>query len=106
MAGDFDGPNGLAFSPDERRLYVAETGDQTSDHPRQFIRVFDVSPDGKRLLAAALEGTRGWGGGCMPLCGDKPAGVRLVVARRQRDSGELSFARSNRDRQQEPVSHC
>lgn len=41
-AGDFDGPNGLAFSPDERRLYVAETGDQTSDRPRQYIRVFDV----------------------------------------------------------------
>ncbi|MEN0072848.1 MAG: SMP-30/gluconolactonase/LRE family protein [Paracraurococcus sp.] len=49
MAGDFDGPNGLAFSPDERRLYVAETGDQTGDAPRQFIRVFDVSPDGERL---------------------------------------------------------
>jgi gluconolactonase len=54
MAGDFDGPNGLAFSPDERRLYVAETGDQTSDHPRQFIRVFDVSPDGKRLLGGDI----------------------------------------------------
>lgn len=49
MAGDFDGPNGLAFSPDERRLYVAETGDQTTDDPRQYIRVFDVSPDGMRL---------------------------------------------------------
>jgi gluconolactonase len=49
MAGDFDGPNGLAFSPDERRLFVAETGDQTQDQPRQYIRVFDVSPDGKRL---------------------------------------------------------
>jgi gluconolactonase len=49
MAGDFDGPNGLAFSPDERRLYVAETGDQTTDNPRQYIRAFDVSPDGLRL---------------------------------------------------------
>ncbi len=46
MAGDFDGPNGLAFSPDERRLYVAETGDQSKPNPRQFIRVFDVAPDG------------------------------------------------------------
>lgn len=45
-AGDFEGPNGLAFSPDERRLYVAETGDQTGGQPRQFIRVFDVGPDG------------------------------------------------------------
>jgi gluconolactonase len=45
-AGDFDGPNGLAFSPNERRLYVAETGDQTSANPKQYIRVFDVMPDG------------------------------------------------------------
>ena len=45
-AGDFDGPNGLAFSPDERRLYVSETGDQTSDDPRQHIRVFDVDAAG------------------------------------------------------------
>lgn len=42
----FDGPNGLAFSPDERRLYVAETGDQTRPDPRQVIRVFDVAADG------------------------------------------------------------
>lgn len=45
-AGDFDGPNGLAFSPDERRLYVSETGDQSRPDPRQYIRVFDVGPDG------------------------------------------------------------
>lgn len=45
-AGDFDGPNGTVFSPDERRLYVSETGDQAHDAPRQFIRVFDVGEDG------------------------------------------------------------
>ena len=50
MASDFEGPNGLAFSPDERRLYVSETGDQTQDHPKQYIRVFDVSDD-KRALS-------------------------------------------------------
>ena len=49
MAGDFDGPNGLAFSPDERRLYVAETGDQAQEAPCQYIRAFDVSADGTRL---------------------------------------------------------
>jgi gluconolactonase len=49
MAGDFDGPNGLAFSPDERRLYVAETGDQTKDNPKQHIRRFELSPDGGLL---------------------------------------------------------
>lgn len=46
-AGDFDGPNGLAFSPDERRLYVSETGDQTTDDPKQYIRVFDVDAGGR-----------------------------------------------------------
>ena len=49
VAGDFDGPNGLAFSPDERRLYVAETGDQSKPDPRQYIRVFDVTADSVTL---------------------------------------------------------
>jgi gluconolactonase len=54
VADDFDGPNGLAFSPDESRLYIAETGDQTSDHPRQYIRVFDVKADGRTLSGGAV----------------------------------------------------
>ncbi len=37
---DFVQPNGLAFSPDEKRLYVADSGS-----PRH-IRVFDVGADG------------------------------------------------------------
>ena len=47
VADDFEGPNGLAFSPDERRLYVAESGLQFAESPRQFIRAFDVSEDGR-----------------------------------------------------------
>ena len=42
VADDFEGPNGLAFSPDERLLYIAETGRQFDADPRQFVRVFDV----------------------------------------------------------------
>ena len=34
-------PNGLAFSPDERLLYVADTGRMFSDDP-QYIRVYDM----------------------------------------------------------------
>lgn len=49
VAADFDGPNGIAFSPDERRLYISETGDQTQTDPRQFIRAFDVSEGGRSL---------------------------------------------------------
>jgi gluconolactonase len=41
-ADDFVQPNGLAFSPDERRLYVADTGrTHVADGPAH-IRVFDV----------------------------------------------------------------
>lgn len=45
----FDGPNGLAFSADEAHLYIAETGDQTRDDPRQKLCVFDIGPDGRSL---------------------------------------------------------
>jgi gluconolactonase len=48
VASDMDKPNGLCFSPDEKKLYIADTGapKQPSDaHP---IRVYDVV-DGVRL---------------------------------------------------------
>ena len=41
-SGDLTGPNGLCFSPDERLLYVAESGEQFAEHPTRHIRVFDV----------------------------------------------------------------
>ncbi|HEY7930407.1 MAG TPA: SMP-30/gluconolactonase/LRE family protein [Steroidobacteraceae bacterium] len=47
VAADFDGPNGLAFSPDEKRLYISETGDQQAAQPRQWIRVFHVGARGR-----------------------------------------------------------
>ena len=47
VADDFVRPNGLAFSPDERRLYIADSGaTHLKDGPRH-IRVFNV--DGDRL---------------------------------------------------------
>lgn len=49
VADDFVGPNGLAFSPDERLLYVAETGGQFDAEAHRYIRVLDVSEDGRRL---------------------------------------------------------
>ena len=46
VADDFVRPNGIAFSPDERRLYVADTGaTHVKDGPRH-IRVFDVDDSG------------------------------------------------------------
>jgi gluconolactonase len=46
VANDFVRPNGLAFSPDEKRLYVADSGaSHVKDGPRH-IRVFNVSESG------------------------------------------------------------
>jgi gluconolactonase len=47
VADDFENPNGLCFSPDEKKLYV-------NDSPRSHIRVFDVKADG------TLENGRQW----------------------------------------------
>ena len=65
VATDFDGPNGLAFSPDERLLYVAESGAPGVAEPRQCIRRFTVSDDG-RSLSGGEEFARispGWADG-------------------------------------------
>ncbi len=53
-ADDFAGPNGLCFSPDERLLYVSETGAPFASDPVQHLRVFDVIDDGKRLANARV----------------------------------------------------
>ncbi len=45
MVDDANCPNGLAFSPDESRLYVADTGRMFSDD-KKHMRVFDVADDG------------------------------------------------------------
>jgi gluconolactonase len=59
-ADDFVKPNGLALSPDERRLYVSDTGmTHVSDGPRH-IRAFDVGGDGAlsggEVFATCSEG--------------------------------------------------
>lgn len=46
---DFVCPNGLCFSPDERRLYVAETNLLFEPDAERHIRVFDVADDGRTL---------------------------------------------------------
>ncbi|SDR63346.1 gluconolactonase [Rhizobiales bacterium GAS113] len=48
----FDQPNGLCFSPDEKLLYVNDTG-------KTLIRAFDVAPDGSlsngRIFATGIK---------------------------------------------------
>ncbi|HEV2300467.1 MAG TPA: SMP-30/gluconolactonase/LRE family protein [Stellaceae bacterium] len=50
VVDDMDRPNGLAFSPDERRLYVVDT---SNTGPRT-TRVYDVAADGTRLADGRL----------------------------------------------------
>ena len=45
VAGDLRGPNGLAFSPGETKLYVVES----RATPNRLIRVHDVVDGGQRL---------------------------------------------------------
>jgi gluconolactonase len=47
VADDFVKPNGLAFSPDESRLYVADSGLSHDPNGPHHIRVFDVSSDNR-----------------------------------------------------------
>jgi gluconolactonase len=49
VCGDINRPNGLAFSPDESKLYVVESGLV----PR-LIQVFDVVDDGRKLANKRL----------------------------------------------------
>ena len=62
-ADDFDGPNGLCFSPDEQRLYVAESGRQFAADPVRHIRVFDVMGDRLRKGRVFHTGEPGFADG-------------------------------------------
>ena len=44
---DFDKPNGLAFSPDESILYIADTGLSHNPNGPHHIRTFSVGDDGR-----------------------------------------------------------
>ena len=59
-ADDFIQPNGLAFSPDERKLYIADTGRTHVKDGPFHMRVFDVSDDGQlsggRIFAECSPG--------------------------------------------------
>jgi gluconolactonase len=67
VADDMNAPNGLCFSPDERRLYVVDS----RATPNPLIRVYDVTPDGARLA----DGRTFYDGGP----GSSPDGFRSDV---------------------------
>lgn len=46
VSDDFVKPNGLAFSPDESKLYIADSAASHDDNAPRHIRVFDVAGNG------------------------------------------------------------
>lgn len=56
LVRDFKMPNGLCFSPDEKRLYIADSSELA------HIRVFDVNPDGSLSNGRIFAKTTGPGG--------------------------------------------
>src|SRR5262249_20934414 len=57
VASDFAQPNGLAFSPDESLLYIADTGlTHVAEGPRH-VRRFKVSADGKSISGGEASAT-------------------------------------------------
>ena len=60
VVDDFDRPNGLAFSPDESILYVADSAASFSPDRPHHIRAFDVGPgntlSGDRVFAVINPG--------------------------------------------------
>ncbi len=58
VADDFVKPNGLAFSPDERILYIADTGaSHDPDYGPRHIRALEVGADGRTLGASRIFAT-------------------------------------------------
>lgn len=58
VADDFVKPNGLAFSPDESALYIADTGvSHDPENGPRHIRKFAVTGDGKTLGVSSVFAT-------------------------------------------------
>ena len=56
VADDFEQPNGLAFSPDERTLYVSDTGASPAPHARVRGRSDDGTLSGGDVFATCTAG--------------------------------------------------
>ena len=54
VAADYDKPNGIAFSPDESELFIADTGASHTVGGPAHIRRHKINPDGKSLKTSEL----------------------------------------------------
>ena len=120
VADDIPGPNGLAFSPDEAKLYVVASradpreirvydvvGGKTLANGRVFINAAGGSPDGFRV---DVEGNLwcGWGMGTEELDGVRvfnPAGAPIGHIRLPERAANLCFGGRHRNRLFMTASH-
>ena len=49
LSDEIHKPNGLCFSPDYKKVYVADTGASHYDDAKRNIKVWDIIDDGKKL---------------------------------------------------------
>ena len=54
VVGDLSGPNGLCFSPDERLIYISESGLQFEPYPVQHIKAFELKGDDKSVQSGKV----------------------------------------------------
>jgi gluconolactonase len=54
VVSDMVRPNGIAFSPDEKLLYIVDTGATHVDNGPKHIRVFQVGGDGRTLSGGGV----------------------------------------------------
>ncbi len=112
VATDFEKPNGLAFSPNEDKLYISDSSRSHDPNGKHHIRVFDVA-DGRTLtngrIFAAIEpgipdGFRcDRNGNVFTSAGDgvhvySPAGKRLGKILVSEAVANLTFGGSDRNR--------
>jgi gluconolactonase len=57
VATDFEKPNGIAFTADEKKLYVVDTGFSHGEDLPRHMRVFDVGSDGRTLSDGRIFAT-------------------------------------------------
>jgi gluconolactonase len=115
VADDFMRPNGICFSPDEKRLYIVES----RGNPNRLIKVYDVTDNGTRLTngrvfvdggAGTPDGMRcdvagnlwcGWGTGREELDGVmafSPEGKPILRIRLPEVCANLCFGGAKRNR--------
>ena len=69
-------PNGLCFSPDEKKLYVSDTGILGGPTPKHtWIRVFDVDDDGKLSNDRMFHDFKDTGTGIADTCGSMSTAI-------------------------------